>query len=102
MRVVGLVVLLGGCDALFAVPDDYTPDAAPDAPAADARPLIDASPTHDEDGDGVFDVEDVCPGRADPDQLDADGDGVGDACDPHPNLGIDRIAYFSPLESLAD
>ena len=43
------------------------------APASD--------PADDLDGDGVADVEDDCPRAADPAQLDADGDGVGNACD---------------------
>lgn len=34
----------------------------------------------DEDGDGVLDVEDNCPGIPNPDQADLDGDAVGDAC----------------------
>jgi hypothetical protein len=36
----------------------------------------------DSDGDGVLDSHDDCPLRPDPRQLDADGDGIGDACDP--------------------
>lgn len=35
----------------------------------------------DDDGDGVPDEEDNCPGVANPDQTDTDGDGRGDACD---------------------
>ena len=35
----------------------------------------------DLDDDGVLDAIDVCPRDADPDQLDLDADGVGDACD---------------------
>jgi hypothetical protein len=35
----------------------------------------------DRDADGVPDGEDVCPNTSDPDQLDQDGDGKGDACD---------------------
>ena len=34
----------------------------------------------DADGDGIPDAVDVCPSRPDPDQADADRDGVGDAC----------------------
>ncbi len=41
-----------------------------------------AEPPLDTDGDGVPDDEDVCPGAADPDQADSDGNGVGDACEP--------------------
>lgn len=35
----------------------------------------------DGDGDGVFDDDDNCPLVANPDQADADGDGIGDLCD---------------------
>jgi hypothetical protein len=35
----------------------------------------------DGDGDGIPDDEDNCPGVYNPDQLDTDGDGQGDACD---------------------
>jgi len=36
----------------------------------------------DDDGDGVPDGEDNCPGVWNPTQDDADGDGLGDECDP--------------------
>lgn len=36
----------------------------------------------DSDGDGVFDGRDNCPDKANSDQADVDGDGMGDACDP--------------------
>jgi large repetitive protein len=49
--------------------------AVPRAPAWDER---------DADGDGVFDLHDVCPRAADAEQLDGDGDGKGDACDACP------------------
>ena len=39
----------------------------------------------DGDGDGVCDVNDLCPVEPDPGQLDGDADGLGDACDPCTN-----------------
>ncbi|WP_438020012.1 thrombospondin type 3 repeat-containing protein [Sorangium sp. So ce315] len=35
----------------------------------------------DRDGDGVSDAKDNCPSTPNPDQIDTDGDGMGDACD---------------------
>jgi hypothetical protein len=36
----------------------------------------------DGDNDGVCDLDDDCPTQSDPSQVDTDGDGIGDACDP--------------------
>lgn len=45
----------------------------------------------DTDGDGVFDPDDDCKSVLNTDQLDSDGDGLGDACDPAPTC-----APFTP------
>jgi hypothetical protein len=67
---------------------------ATDAPAtADA-----ADPLHDEDGDGIPDVDDNCPWIAAA-QPDTDGDGVGDACDPDPTAQ-NHIALFVPFTDI--
>jgi hypothetical protein len=56
------------------VPEGYVdPGASPPPP-----PPID--PLGDDDGDGVANGTDNCPLVANPDQVDTDGNGVGDAC----------------------
>ncbi|GAB4223740.1 MAG: hypothetical protein Kow0062_24430 [Acidobacteriota bacterium] len=49
--------------------------------ASDGTPRGAAVRCADDDGDGVRDDRDVCPGVFDPDQRDQDQDGVGDRCD---------------------
>ncbi|HEX5036258.1 MAG TPA: hypothetical protein VFX30_03785 [bacterium] len=44
------------------------------------------NPGGDDDGDGVDNGSDNCPDVANADQLDTDGDGIGDACDEDANL----------------
>jgi hypothetical protein len=39
-------------------------------------------PAPDADGDGIPDADDNCPHVSNPGQLDTDGDGLGNACDP--------------------
>ncbi|HEX2088176.1 MAG TPA: thrombospondin type 3 repeat-containing protein [Solirubrobacteraceae bacterium] len=52
------------------------------APAAGLPPAAAAHPEPgDEDGDEIRDEDDNCPSVRNGDQLDTDGDGVGDACD---------------------
>jgi hypothetical protein len=49
---------------------------------------------YDEDGDGQADDCDNCP-LDDNDQADADRDGIGDVCDPHPEYAVERLVYFT-------
>jgi len=60
----------------------YTGWSLPDVPPPALGPSIGATSAHDLDGDGVDDVADNCVLVANPDQVDSDLDGAGDACDP--------------------
>jgi DNA-binding beta-propeller fold protein YncE len=42
-------------------------------------------PLPDADGDGIPDLSDNCPNKANTGQGDLDNDGMGDVCDPYPN-----------------
>ena len=55
--------------------DEYSPDGC----------------INDTDGDGVLDNVDVCPDVVDFDQVDSDGDGLGDACEVNTDLGTDVV-----------
>jgi hypothetical protein len=41
----------------------------------------------DTDNDGIVDTQDNCPNNCNVNQLDADGDGIGDVCDTTPGCG---------------
>lgn len=49
----------------------------------------------DDDGDGERDAGDNCPLVPNPDQADADGDQIGDACDPTPNGDAVEVVFSS-------
>ncbi len=50
----------------------------------------------DPDADGVRQVDDTCPSRPDPQQVDSDGDGWGDACDLCPGAGTGYAPFGEP------
>ena len=125
--VFGLDPVAGADDAAMidAAPDDGT--RAIDATDAPVGGGIDASCPADVDCDGVLDGIDNCPTRANSDQHDEDNDargdlcdncphvfdvtqaddteaapdGVGNACDPHPNAG-DRLVLFDPFTDVTE
>ena len=45
------------------------------------RDLVTVLAELDTDGDGIADIRDNCPSIANPDQADADADGIGDVCE---------------------
>ena len=69
-----------------------TNDLCPGTPAGTQ---VNADGCPDADGDGVADANDNCPSTANPDQIDFDNDGLGDACDT--NDDDDGVADGSDL-----
>lgn len=98
--------------------EDAGIDAAEPPPVDAPPPPLDTTP-EDEDGDGVADSADNCPGLTNPDQFDEDADatgdpcdacpqladpaadqdgdrdGIGDGCDPRPDVGGDVLVYWN-------
>ncbi|MBJ7519786.1 MAG: S8 family serine peptidase [Solirubrobacteraceae bacterium] len=72
--------LLAGADRIPALAGHSVSGGRLDAAGALNAP----APPRDDDADGVPNGGDLCPGTPDPAQRDADGDGLGDACDPTP------------------
>jgi hypothetical protein len=87
------IVVLAACGRVEF--GDHGPDAS-GGHAEDAGSA--ASVGHDEDGDGIADAFDNCPGLANADQANRDGDGVGDACDPAPLVAGETLLRFSSFE----
>lgn len=63
-------------------PGSATSGAPYGGPDIDAVAAISTQPAQDSDSDGLADDLDNCPMVVNVSQLDSDGDGVGDACDP--------------------
>jgi hypothetical protein len=58
---------------------------------ADCSQVDDGCAGDDDDGDGVCNIVDNCPGIANTDQTDSDGDGVGNVCDNCVNIANPRV-----------
>jgi len=58
---------------------------------------------YDNDADGIANAVDNCPNVYNPSQRDADGDGIGNACDADcPNLDGLNLVHFADFSILAD
>jgi hypothetical protein len=82
-----LAVVACGCRIAF----DEVSVGATDAPS------IDVLLGHDEDNDGISDVDDYCPHVPSATNVDTDGDRVGDVCDREPMLARQQWTLFSPM-----
>lgn len=105
-------VALMGCDNVFRLTPlpDPPVDGRGDASDVTDDAMIDAStvgcPAHyiaagDLDTDGVPNAQDLCPFLASTTQEpDADADGIGDRCDPHPSMSGDCILLLDTFATL--
>jgi hypothetical protein len=69
---------------------------------ADCADICPADPLNDTDKDGACDGTDNCPMRANYDQRDSDGNGVGDACDVERCDGVNNDSDYTIDEGMPD
>ena len=82
-RAIAAMVVFAGCGRI-----DFDPIAT----------QVTDAPEHDEDGDGIVDRLDLCP-HVVSDNGDADGDKVGDICDPNPNVARESFVVFATMQA---
>ncbi|MBW1750862.1 MAG: thrombospondin type 3 repeat-containing protein [Deltaproteobacteria bacterium] len=75
----------GGTGRVYFGPSFLTTDPCSNGTCGEFTPLESDSNCQDVDGDQVCDLVDNCIDAYNPDQLDSDGDGIGDVCDTCPN-----------------
>ncbi|MBL9121196.1 MAG: thrombospondin type 3 repeat-containing protein [Phycisphaerae bacterium] len=75
------------CEAVCALDHICCEQNWDDACASEAAMMCGACGTPDLDLDGILDDVDNCKTVENPNQADADGDGIGDVCDPFPFCG---------------
>ncbi len=75
-------------------PETDTPTEEPDT--------CEGATGHDEDGDGLIDICDNCPTYHNPQQRDADSDGLGDACEAEDHELLSKLTFFDPFVAIDD
>jgi hypothetical protein len=104
------LVALAGCDNVFRLlplPDPVIDAADSDGSGSSADGPVDARTscnvgyrsTGDLDSDGIPNATDLCP-QLTSFQADADQDGLGDECDPHPSVFGDCIMLLDDFTNL--